>query len=223
MSEVLAVLPSVVPGAKDRRGRDVVEVKLSVDGKVVTETLDGKPLAVDPGVHTFHFETKGAPPVDEKVVVRQGEKNRILTVTFAVGEEADPAKKAAPNDGERDGARQDRDRGQSSLPIAAFIVGGLGLVALGAALYIDLDANADARKLRDTCAPKCDSADVDSIEQRRIIAGVTAAGGGALLIAGVVLLLVHGSGDARTGHARGPTLAFTPLSGGALGGAGVTF
>lgn len=224
MSEVLGMLPSVVPAAKDRRGRDIVDAKVSVDGKVLAETLDGKPLPVDPGVHVFKFETKGAPPVDEKIVVRQGEKNRIVTVTFAIGEEPDDGtKKAGPVDTGRDGDRRDRDRGGSSPPIAAFVVGGLGLVALGTALYINLDANADARRLRDECAPRCNPADVDDVEQRRIIAGVTAAAGGALLIAGVVLFFVHNSGDSRGARTRGPTFAVAPITGGALGAAAVRF
>lgn len=227
MSEVLGMLPSIVPGARDRRGRDIVDVKLSVDGKVVAEMLDGKPLPVDPGIHVFKFETKGAPPIDEKIVVRQGEKNRIVTVTFPIGEEPDNgARKAGPADSARDGdrdRRRERDRGGSSPPIVAFVVGGLGLVALGTALYINLDANADARKLRDECAPRCSPADVDDVEQRRIIAGVTAAAGGALLIAGVVLFLVHDSGDSRGARARGPSFAVAPVAGGALGAAAVTF
>lgn len=224
MSEVLAVLPSVVPGAKDRRGRDIIDVKVSVDGKVVTETLDGKPLAVDPGVHVFKFETKDASPIEEKVVVRQGEKNRILTVTFAIGEEpGSGAQKPGPSDLGRDGERQGGDRGAPSPPIAAFVVGGLGLVALGTALYINLDANADARKLRDECAPRCNPADVDDIEQRRIIAGVTAAAGGALLIAGVVLFFVRDGGGSRSARGRGPSFAIAPMTGGALGAAAVSF
>lgn len=223
MSDLLGVLPSVVPGAKDRRGRDIVDVKVTVDGKVVTETLDGKPILVDPGVHNFHFETKGAPAIDEKIVVRQGEKNRIVTVTFALGEDPDAAKKPGRIDVGRDSDRRDHDTGGSSLPIAAFVVGGLGLAALGTALYINLDANADARKLRDECAPKCNPSDVDDVEQRRIIAGVTAAAGGALLIAGVVLFFVHGSGESRGGRARAPAFVVAPVSGGGAFAALVTF
>lgn len=225
MSEVIAVLPTVIPAAKDRKGRDLIDVKVLLDGKVVSETIDGKPFPVDPGVHVFKFETKGAPPIDEKIVVKQGEKNRIVTVTFAIGEEADGgAKKPGPIDVGRDSDRRDDDRGgHRSPPIAAFIVGGLGLAALGTALYINLDANADARKLRDECAPKCNPADVDDVEQRRIIAGVTAAAGGALLIAGVVLFFVHNSGDSRASRAQRPTFAVAPITGGALGAAAVSF
>jgi hypothetical protein len=225
MSELLSMLPSVVPGAKDRRGRDIVDVRVSVDGKVVTETLDGKPIPVDPGVHVFKFETKGAPALDEKIVVRQGEKNRIVTVTFALGEDPNEPKKPGPVDGAsgNDHRDRDKDRGGSSPPIAAFVVGGLGLVALGTALYINLDANADARKLRDECAPRCNPEDVDDVEQRRIVAGVTAAAGGALVIAGVVLFFVHNSGDSRGGRAKGPSFAVAPITGGALGAAAVSF
>lgn len=223
MSEVLGILPSIVPGAKDRRGRDLIDVKVSIDGKTVTETLDGKPIAVDPGVHNFKFETKGAPAVDERVVVKQGEKNRIVSVTFAIGDDPDATKKPGTGDVGHDGDRRDDKQHGSSPPIAAYVVGGLGLVALGTALYINLDANADARKLRDECAPKCDPADVDDVEQRRIIAGVTAAAGGALLIAGVVLFFVHGSGESRGGRAQRPMFAVAPISGGALGAAAVSF
>lgn len=224
MSEVIAVLPTIIPAAKDRNGRDLIDVKVSLDGKVLTESMDGKPLPVDPGVHVFKFETKGATAVDEKIVVKQGEKNRIVTVTFANEEPEAGAKKPGPVDVARDGDhREDDGARHRSLPIAAFVVGGIGLVALGTALYINLDANADARRLRDECAPKCNPADVDDVEQRRIIAGVTAAAGGALLIAGVVLFFVHNSGDSRGSRAHGPTFAVAPITGGALGAAAVSF
>lgn len=209
MSEVLGILPSVVPGAKDRKGRDLIDVKVSIDGKVVTETLDGKALPIDPGVHTFKFETKSAPPVEEQVVVRQGEKNRILTITFATPDEAKkdpPPKKEAPPPEEK-----------PSPPYAAYITGGVGVVALGVALFIDLDANSDARNLRDTCAPKCEQSQVDDVENRYVIAGVTAALGGAALIAGVVLYFTHSSGGKTTVKSTSKTLLPIPLAGSGVG------
>lgn len=209
MSEVLAILPTVVPGAKDRSGRDLVDVKVSIDGKAATETLDGKPIAIDPGVHAFRFETKGAPAIEENVVVRQGETNRILTVTFAIGDEPAPAKKPAPAE----------PPAASSPPLAAFLVGGLGVAALGAGLYVALDADADARRLRGECAPRCDHADVDDIAERRVVAGVTAAAGAALLAAGAVLFFVHGSSESRASASFG----VTPLPGGASGAAVLRF
>src|SRR4051812_23385078 len=34
MTELLASLPSIVPSAKDRKGRDLVDVRLTIDGKL---------------------------------------------------------------------------------------------------------------------------------------------------------------------------------------------
>ncbi len=209
MSEVLSSLPSVVPGAKDRKGRDIVDARLTVDGKVVTETLDGKPIVLDPGVHSFVFEAKGmsgagaADSVKEQFVIKPGEKNRLVSVTIATGDDtgAGGAVTTRPG-GETSGPPA--EAATSSPPIAAYVLGGLGIVALGAAGVMGLLANSDARDLRSTCAPNCKQSDVDSIQTRYTIGGVTAGVGGALLITGVVLFFVHGSGkSSRTGLAAG--------------------
>jgi hypothetical protein len=187
MSELLSSLPSVVPGAKDRKGRDIVDARLTVDGKVVTEALDGKAFVIDPGVHTFVFESKGLPPLKEQVVVKPGEKNRIVSVTFATPDDA------------ATGAGAPAETSSSSPPVAAYVLGGVGLAALGVALSFDLEATGDAHDLRDGCSPNCAQSDVDDVKSKYAIAGVTAGIGGALLVTGVVLFFVHGKGSSKTG------------------------
>lgn len=221
MSELLAALPSVVPGAKDRAGRDIVDVRVAIDGKVVAESLDGKAIVVDPGVHTFHFETKGAPPVDERVVVKPGEKNRLVTASFAFPTQESGGGGAGGTSTARNGnASGEPAAGTSkSAPIAAYVVGGLGLAALGTALAIQLGASSDARELRDTCAPRCAQDDVDAIQRQYTIGGVTAGIGGALLITGVVLFFVHRSSSnaaAASPFVVRPALGITPAGAGAL-------
>lgn len=206
MRELLSSLPSIVPGARDKRGRDLVEVRVVVDGKVMTETLDGKPIALDPGVHRFRFETKGAPAIDEQVVVRQGEKNRILTVTFAT-----------PDDKSGGGTAwqpHPREEPSKALPIAAYSLAGAGLIVGTVALIIDLGANSDAQNLRDTCAPNCRQEDVDDIDSRYTLAGVTAGIGGALFLTGAILFVVHITEPTSRTSARSPTW-ITPRPGGA--------
>jgi hypothetical protein len=198
MSEVLAALPSVVPAAKDRRGRDIVDVRVSVDGKVVTEILDGKPIVIDPGVRAFHFETKGAPPVDEQVVVKPSEKNRIVTATFATADDVGAAGSNGTRVGGGTGAPPE-EPSRSSFPLAAVLVGGLGVVALGVGGYFGLSGNSDARDLRDGCAPKCPQSDVDEVQNKYTLAAVTAGIGGALVVTSVVLFILHGKGSSRTG------------------------
>jgi hypothetical protein len=191
MREVLEMLPSVVPAARDRNGRDLVDVTLSIDGKVVTSALDGKAIELDPGVHVLRFETKDAPPVEEQVVVRQGEKNRMVTVTFDFT--AGPTEPMS-------------EKKTRSAPLVAYVAGGAGVLLLGAALYIGLDASADARHLRSTCAPRCEQSQVDDVEERYVIGGVTAGLGAAALLAGAILLFSHPSG------ARGASRPGAPSS-----------
>lgn len=185
MAEVLEMLPSVVPGAKDAKGRDLVDVKVLVDGHVSTDTLDGKALQIDPGVHVFRFETKGASAVEERVVVRQGEKNRPLTITFATPDDAKPPPPPKPPNA--DDTKAD-DQGP---PTVAWVVTGAGVAALGVALYLDLSASSQARDLRANCAPDCDQSQVDAIRSRYVAAGVLAGLGVAAVATGIVLLVTH--------------------------------
>lgn len=81
-SETIAMLPSVVFGAKDKQGRDLFDVTVSMDGETLLKKLDGKSVNVDPGPHTFKFEVAGAPAVIERALVKEGEKTRVITVSF---------------------------------------------------------------------------------------------------------------------------------------------
>ena len=41
--------------ARDAKGEDLTEVRLTIDGETVAERLDGRALTLDPGTHTFRF------------------------------------------------------------------------------------------------------------------------------------------------------------------------
>ena len=89
-SELAQTLPTVVFGARDKDGRDLFDVSVSMDGEVLVTKLDGKSVTVDPGKHTFRFETAGQPPVEEVALVKEGERARVLDVTFDGGEGPSP-------------------------------------------------------------------------------------------------------------------------------------
>jgi hypothetical protein len=211
MAEVLNALPTVTPAAKDRAGRDIVDARLSIDGKPVTDTLDGKAVPVDPGVHTFRFETKGAPAVEEQVVVRQAEKNRFLPVTFAIGEEGgtrSPPPPPPPGGGGEEPA--------SHPPVVGFAVAGVGLIGGGIALVLGLNADSDARNLRDSCAPKCTQQQVDDVKSHQQTAVIVGVAAGVVFAAGVALIVIHYAGKGgKSGRAPTvPSLAFSPNGGG---------
>ncbi|XYI03713.1 hypothetical protein ACMHYB_29695 [Sorangium sp. So ce1128] len=99
LAEVEKSLPSVVIAARDAGGRERLDVRVLVDGRLLAAALDGKALPVDPGPHTFRYEPAGGPAVEERVLIREGEKNRAITVMLGeppTGAPSSPHPLAAP-------------------------------------------------------------------------------------------------------------------------------
>ncbi|MDF2694070.1 MAG: hypothetical protein K0S65_2453 [Labilithrix sp.] len=84
-SELAQTLPSVVFGARDNQGRDLFDVTVTVDGEPLVKKLDGKSVTVDPGKHTFRFETQGFPAVTQVALIKEGERARVFNITFDGG------------------------------------------------------------------------------------------------------------------------------------------
>jgi hypothetical protein len=197
MTEVAAAVPTVVLGARDTRGQDVLTARVSVDGVAVTHGLDGKALEVDPGVHRFRFESAGA-AVEQVVLIREGEKSRAITATFDFG----PVAPAAPST-----PRSPASSTSSLRPSPwTWALGGIGLLALGIGAYLELSVNADARELQNACGHSCSHAQVDPLVLKQQVLGPIAFGVGALSLG----LATY-------------TLLAAPVGGGAVAGVGARF
>jgi hypothetical protein len=196
MGQVLATLPSVVLGARTAAGQDLTAVRVSIDGVVTKEVLDGKPTEIDPGPHVFRFEGAGLPPVEETVLVRAGEQNRSVSVTLPGS--------AAPGAPSR------------HVPAAAWVLGSVSVATLASALALDLEAFHDAG-----CKPHCNPNQVDTIKTETYLAasllGVGVVSFGTAL--GVLLLSHPAAADAPPSHAARRfafDLAFLPGGGSAV-------
>jgi hypothetical protein len=176
VAELEKVVPTVIVNARDARGRDVLAVRVLVDGAVLQDRLDGKPHEVDPGVHVFRFERGDAVLAEERVVIQEGEKSRVINVDVGGAEPpAPPPAKPA----ERSGP-----------PVGGFVLLGVGVV--GAAGFGFLAAlgqhDVDEMKKPGGCAPNCESNRVDTARTEIVAAnvslgvGIVAAGLGAYLL-----------------------------------------
>jgi hypothetical protein len=83
-AELEDVIPTLVFAIEDAAGRDVHDVRISMDGKGVVDVADGAPLVVDPGEHDFTFEAEGLRTTKRRLVVREGEKSRRIQIVMPV-------------------------------------------------------------------------------------------------------------------------------------------
>jgi hypothetical protein len=90
LTDVEARVPSVVPEAKDASGADVVEVKVLIDGVLVTTSINGRAIDVDPGLHTFVFELPDGTKAETRVLAGERGKGKVVAVTLGQGPGAPP-------------------------------------------------------------------------------------------------------------------------------------
>jgi hypothetical protein len=174
LTEVDGSLPSVVISATDS-GHDVSDVKVTIDGTAVAGKLEGKPIPLDPGAHALRYEHAGQPPVDDQIVVRAGEKNRLLKVSFGSVAPLAPAMKPGTP------APPPVQQARPASPIA-YVLGGVGVVGLVGWAYFGVSGKADVDSMRSSCEPNCSSSAVSHAKTKLALADV----GMAVGIAGVV-------------------------------------
>jgi hypothetical protein len=177
LGEVDERLPTVAIRARDAEGRDVSDVRVAVDGEALAERLDGRALAVDPGERTLRFTRAGAPEVTQALLLREGEKGRLVDVVLGLP----PAKKV-------EAAEQ-----AATVPAAGWALGGVSIAAFGAGIGFGLSAKTAVDEMRAPggCAPFCERGRVDGALRDMILANVLLGVGAAAIGTAVILTIVH--------------------------------
>jgi len=209
LTEVEEALPSIVVVAKDASGHDTVAVRVLIGDEVVAESLDGRPLILDPGSHQVRFEHGSETPIERTIVMQEGVKSRRVDVSFAPDlPAATAAPKAIPPD-------QPGERGE---PVAGYVLTGVGVLALGSFAVFGLMGKAEADEYDETCAPTktCDEDAVDGTRTKLLVADVSLLVGIAAVSVGVGLILHNKLSDPEPASAA-VRLELGPVPGGAAG------
>lgn len=213
LADLEATSPSVVVNAKDDKGGDLTAVKVTVDGAPLASTLDGRPVLVDPGEHTFRYETDGFPAVEEHVVIHAGEKSRVLTVQF--GTPAAPQTGGGPPAGNGAAGGEATTAGGGGSMTSAWVFGGIAVAAFATEAYFGISGLSDRSNLENGCGKSqtCAQSDVDSVRTKFTVADIALAVG--LVSAGlsVYFFLTHRSSEASPA-AQSAHVDFAPLPGG---------
>jgi hypothetical protein len=161
LGEVEELTPSVIIAARDPSGHATSNVRVSVDGEVVAESVQDVPLGVDPGMHTLRFELEGARPVETPYVIREGQKAIPIEVIFTA--EA-PAPAPLPPPPQR----------RASVSPVAYALGIGGAVALVTGVAFEA-IGLSQRSALDSCKGHCSAGQVDGARETVAIGDVVSA------------------------------------------------
>jgi hypothetical protein len=191
--------PSIIVSVLDERGEDVSTVKVFSTDELIADGLDGRALALDPGKHRLRFLLPSGEVLSSDVLIREGEKNRLIQVRIEPKPPKDQAAKAPP----AAPPPQAPPPPPASAPVAAWVATGVavaGAGVFGTFAFLGSRSKADL----DECAPACSRSlegTRDKLKTSYLIADI---GLGAAVVSGALAVYLFAS------HA--PTERATPTA-----------
>ena len=219
-TEVERAIPSVVITAKDEgRNVDLTAVEVMIDGRPFAPSLDGRPIAVDPGEYQFTFKAPGHAPLERRIVIGTGDKYRQITIVFPAVEVPAPhsSGSAASTSSPESAPASPTGTSGADIPVMSYVLGGVSVVGLGTFGVLRIISSQDFDTLEEGCSPTCPKSDVSNLRQKYLFSNISL-GVGAAAAAAAVLWYVF---DADSGSSVEPDVAirFEPARGGGVAAA----
>jgi hypothetical protein len=187
IAKIDEAMPTLVLVAKSSKGEDVPDVSVTLDGSPLALRVDGRPLSLDPGSHTFVLTAKGQPPVERTLLLREGEKNRQELVR--IGPEPappPPPPRATPPVNDSWGGQK----------IAGVVIAGVGVLGLGLGGTFGALAMSEQKTEQNDCSssscknPSGARSAYDRASTDATVSTVSFIAGGALVAGGAVLFFL---------------------------------
>jgi len=176
LADVEQQIPSVIFRAR-KDGADVVALRVKEGERVLTTSLTGTPLELDPGPHRFVVELSGFPPQEGTYVLQAGDKNRVVTFEFT------SPQPPTPPPVER--ARVSRTAPARPVQLETYLLGGMTLVAVTTGSVLGGLALSKRHQVEQRCAPLCTKRDIHQVTDLALASDI--AFGVALVGAGITL------------------------------------
>ncbi len=125
-------IPSILPHVVDESGAQRTDVKVRMDGELLTSRLDGRSILLDPGLHELSFSTENGLLFKQKLLIAEGQRDRPVEVDLHPGDPKElEAEKALPDtpgtpapgaeakkgEGEAGGEGAGADKGEAAVPL----------------------------------------------------------------------------------------------------------
>jgi hypothetical protein len=200
--EVDQSVPSVVFSAVDATGAETGDVRVLIDGALYSERLDGAPLELDPGEHTFRFEHGDEPPIEQKALIRAGERNRSIQISWFAGK---------PNDW---GPQTEAEPGP--LRPYAYVAGGVAAAALVSFGVFGIMGRQQEKSVKEKCEVNlaaCPLDEIDAAESKLLIADISLGVAAVSLLTGAVLFGLSEPKEQATAGRFSVGVGFAPNGG----------
>jgi hypothetical protein len=148
LTELAPRVPSVVIAARTADGRDVIDGRIVVDGKEIS-TIDGLPMEIDAGMHMIRLESPSVPPLEQRIVIREGEQIRRVDMVLPR-----PLPPKRP------------------IPWPTFALAGAGVAATATFGYFAVAGNS-ARSDLSYCMGFCTLSSVNAVSEKFVVANVS--------------------------------------------------
>ena len=186
LTEVEERIPTVVFAARDTTGQDLTDVRVTTtEGTVLVRSLDGRAIETEPGVRSYVFKRPDGTEREARAVVREGERARVVSVTFDAPTSAGSPKVPLGTTPEAAAITA-----APTLRWIGYGIAGLGVIGLGVGTAFGVSAI--SAKSAGNCddAGLCDTGTRDKVYQSGNISTASFVAGGVLLAAGVVMVLL---------------------------------
>jgi hypothetical protein len=189
-------VPTLILSASTYK-RDLEDVHVTVDGQLLTDRLNGEPIETIPGSHAFVFELNDGRRQEIRVVVKLGEKNRVIQALF-------PELSLAMSPPSVTNSTKLKDSVTPPIPNEASnhralffgILSAASAIVAGSFLYVGIDR-------RDTtsaqCAPICSDSQVNRVRRWFILADIA---GATAITTGGLGLYFYFDGPTKTGSLK---------------------
>ena len=187
-----AAIPTVILSVLDEHGGDVSAVKVFSTDELVADGLDGRAIALDPGKHRLRFLLPWGDVLSSDVLIREGEKNRLIQVRIEPKTKPDTAPAPAPA-----ASPPPAPPAESSPPVGAWVATGIAVAGAGVFGTFAILGSSSKSDL-DACSPNCPrslESTRDKLKTSYLIADI---GLGTAIVSGAVavyLFATHGPSE----------------------------
>jgi hypothetical protein len=204
LADVEGSLASISLRVTDGAAHEIADARVSIDGEAVTREDRGV-VFLEPGKHHLHVERSGSITVDRELALRASEHDKPVAVELLPSPDVSPRSSA--------GAPSHPETQSGGAPASAYVLGAVGLVAMGAGAYFWVTGRSDYASLKSSCGvtSSCAESDVSAMKKKLEIGDVVF-GVGLLSLGAGLYVGLSSSPSSSSGMVVQPMLGGASLS-----------